>query len=67
MGVVAACVLHNWCLIKDDDDESMFDLLNSELETDVNDTPAEIELGRMRAHVQEVLLRGICCTTQYKV
>ena len=35
--VVATCVLHNWCLMEDDDDETVFDLLDQELEMDVND------------------------------
>ena len=61
--VVAACVLHNWCLIEDDDDETMFDLLDLELETDVNDTSADIELGRMRAHAGGVTKREMMCNT----
>ena len=34
--VVACCVLHNWCLIEDDDDEAAFDNFGDELETEVN-------------------------------
>ena len=34
--VVACCVLHNWCLIEDDDDESAFEAITEELEIDVN-------------------------------
>ena len=34
--VVATCVLHNWCLMEDDDDKSVFDFLDEELEMDVN-------------------------------
>ena len=34
--VVACCVLHNWCLIEDDDDESAFDSIGEDLQTDVN-------------------------------
>ena len=43
--VVATCVLHNWCLMEDDDDESVFELLDQELEVDVNDhiTAAAVE------------------------
>ena len=37
--VVAACVLHNWCIMEDDDDETMFRMgqVTEELQTDVND------------------------------
>ena len=28
--VVAACVLHNWCLMEDDDDETLFRMGDSE-------------------------------------
>ena len=35
--VVATCMLHNWCLMEDDDDETIFNLLDQELEMDVND------------------------------
>ena len=49
--VVAACVLHNWCLMEDDEDESMFELLDTELETDVNDyMPASAIVGTCRAN-----------------
>ena len=34
--VVACCVLHNWCLIEDDADETAFEAMGEELETDVN-------------------------------
>ena len=45
---MATCVLHNWCLMEDDDDETVFDLLDQELEVDVNDhiTAAAVEGGR---------------------
>ena len=59
--VVACCVLHNWCLIEDDNDESMFDLLDQPLDTDVNDTTADIELGLRRAHAGGVSKRLIMC------
>ena len=37
--VVAACVLHNWCIMEDDDDDAMFRMVQvtEELQTDVND------------------------------
>ena len=48
--VVAACVLHNWCLLEDDADESVFDLIE-DLETDVNDyMPASAIVGTRRAY-----------------
>ena len=50
--VVAACVLHNWCLIEDDEDESAFEeLIDAALETDVNDyMPASAIVGTHRAN-----------------
>ena len=49
--VVAACVLHNWCLMEDDDDESLFEMLDLELETDVNEQfTAAAMLGAHRAN-----------------
>ena len=49
--IVAACVLHNWCIMEDDDDEEAFDsLVHESLRTDVSDQkPAEVILGRRRA------------------
>ena len=37
--VVAACILHNWCIMEDDLDESIFHLAehHDEIETAVND------------------------------
>ena len=35
--VVATCILHNWCLMEDDDDETVFDFIDQELEIDVNE------------------------------
>ena len=49
--VVAACVLHNWCLMEEDEDEEMFELLDGDLETDVNDyMPASAIVGTRRAN-----------------
>ena len=49
--VVAACVLHNWCIMEDDDDEEGFEVLvNQSLRTDISsDKPAEAIIGRRRA------------------
>ena len=33
---MACCVLHNWCLIEDDADESAFEQIGEDLETEVN-------------------------------
>ena len=47
---MAACVLHNWCLLEEDADESVFDLIE-DLETDVNDyMPASAIVGTRRAN-----------------
>ena len=60
--VVAACVLHNWCLIEDDDDETLLELLNGELEVDVNDNvTAETILGAHRANAGGVTKCLILC------
>ena len=60
--VVAACVLHKWCLSEDDDDESAFDFLDMELETDVNDdVPAAGVVGVQRANAGGVNKRLILC------
>ena len=48
--VVATCVLHNWCLMEDDDDDSMFELLDQELEVDVNDHKAAAAVESVRAN-----------------
>ena len=53
--VIAACVLHNWCIMEDDDDDTIFKLAegqaNGQLQTDVNDyVPAVLILGRRRAN-----------------
>ena len=50
--VVAACVLHNWCIMEDDEDDRIFKLADHvELETDVNDYfPAALILGTRRAN-----------------
>ena len=45
MCVVAACFLHNWCLIEDDDDTSIFEVVE-ELEMDGHvGMPASVALG----------------------
>ena len=59
--VVATCVLHNWCLLEDDQDESLFEHLGMELETDVDDTSAEQELGVRCANVGGSTKRDIIC------
>ena len=60
--VVAACVLHNWCLMEDDDDDTVFDLLEVELETDVtNHIAADTVLGAHRANAGGVNKRLILC------
>ena len=50
--IVAACVLHNWCIMEDDNDDRIFKLAeNIELETDVNDYfPTALILGTRRAN-----------------
>ena len=38
--VVAACILHNWCIMEDDTDDTLFQLAgehHDEIESDVND------------------------------
>ena len=62
--VVACCVLHNWCLIEDDDNFSQFELLSQEQElaTDVNDNiPANIVLTERRSTSGGVTKRDILC------
>ena len=51
--VVAACVLHNWCIMEDDEDDRIFRMAENvtELETSVNDHfPAALILGTRRAN-----------------
>ena len=51
--VVAACVLHNWCIMEDDQDETIFQLAENcgNLETNVNDYfPAALMVGTRRAN-----------------
>ena len=51
--VVAACVLHNWCIMEDDEDDTMFRLgeNSQELDTNVNDHfPAAFMIGTRRAN-----------------
>ena len=57
--VVATCVLHNWCLMEDDDDESVFDLLDEELEMDVNSHITAGAVLGMRANSGGVTKRDI--------
>ena len=48
--VTAACVLHNWCLMEDDDDETSFDEIDTKLDTAVcENVPASAVMGRKRA------------------
>ena len=57
--VVACCVLHNWCLIEDDDDESAFDSIGEEIETDVNNE--EPAAANLRTTSGGVTKRDILC------
>ena len=62
--IVACCVLHNWCLMEEDDDESAFELLNQdqELATDVNDDiPVNVILGNQRVNSGGLTKRDILC------
>ena len=62
--VVACCVLHNWCLIEDDEDISEFELLtqDQELATDVNDNiPAHIVMDEKRSTSGGITKRDILC------
>ena len=56
--VVACCVLHNWCLIEDNDDESAFENIGDELETEVNLDEAS---GVQRSNSGGVTKRDILC------
>ena len=62
--VVACCVLHNWCLMEDNDDISSFDVMD-ELETDGHlGSPAAAVLGNTVAcgsgtHKRDQLCRQI--------
>ena len=57
--VVVCCVLHNWCLTEDDDDESAFEAFGEELETDVN--AEEAINGTQRNSSGGVTKRDILC------
>ena len=60
--IVAACVLHNWCLMEDDDDDSLFEMLDAELQMDVNDdVTAETILGARLANAGGVTKRLLLC------
>ena len=51
--VVATCVLHNWCIMEDDQDDTIFQLAENcgNLETNVNDYfPAALMVGTWRAN-----------------
>ena len=60
--VVAACVLHNWCLMEDDDDETVFELLDQQLEVDVNDHITAAAAEGVRANSGGVTKRDILST-----
>ena len=50
MCVIAACVLHNWCLIEDDGDTDVFEYVE-ELKMDGHiGIPAATIIGNRRAH-----------------
>ena len=50
MCVVTACVLHNWCLIEDNEDTDVFEYVD-ELEIDDHiGIPAATIIGNRRAH-----------------
>ena len=59
---MATCVLHNWCLMEDDDDKTVFDLLDQELEIDVNDHITAAAIGGVRANSGGVMKRDILST-----
>ena len=61
--VVAACVLHNWCIMEDDHDEEGFEMLVSQsLRTDISDDkPAEAVIGCHRALGSGNTKRNILC------
>ena len=52
--VVAACVLHNWCLMEDDDDDTIFKLAEQNEDTVLLETndyfPAALIIGKRRAN-----------------
>ena len=60
--MVATCVLHNWCLLEDDEDETLFEHLGLDLETDVDDSTADQELG-VSIQTQEGQQKGKYCVT----
>ena len=59
--VVATCVLHNWCLLEDDEDETLFEHLGLDLETDVDDSTTDQELGVRCANTGGATKREILC------
>ena len=59
--VVVACFLHNWCLIEDDDDTGIFEVV-AELEMDGHvGMPASIALGRRQANGVGSHKRDLLC------
>ena len=61
--MVAACVLHNWCIMEDDHDEEGFEMfVNHSLRTDISDNkPAEAIIGQCRALDGGNTKRNILC------
>ena len=62
--IMSACVLHNWCLMEDDDDESAFDILleGEGVDTHVCDRlPASAAVGVRRSAEGGTSKRDILC------
>ena len=58
--VVAACVLHNWCIMEDDDED--FEDIGIKLDTGVaRNITADAYLGRKRASGGGMNKRNILC------
>ena len=57
--VVTTCVLHNCCLMQDDDDEAVFDFIEQDLEKDINDDIITGTAVRPRANSGGVTKRDI--------
>ena len=59
--IVSACVLHNWCLIEDDD-ENFDDFEGETLDMNVgNNLTADAYLGRKRANGGGITKRDLLC------
>ena len=59
--IVAACVLHNWCLMEDDgDDFEEFEGLTLDMDVG-NNLTAEAYLGRKRANGGGITKRDVLC------